>query len=125
MRKSPLPVLLRTEDGRICQDYHYFYVMFTPGEVLEVRALAGSPPPGKEIKEAEMDLPEGFRLSLTGNKKGFLLKRLSCGEWRLAASVDGFETERNSAGRILRFRQRGRLEAGYVWGTGERFHRVS
>ena len=125
MRESPLPVLLRTEDGRICQDYRYFYVMFTPGEVLEVRALAGPHPPGTEITGAEIDLPEGFRISLTGNKKGFLLKRLSCGEWRLAASVDGYETERNSAGRILRIRQRGRLEAGYVWGTGERFHRVS
>ena len=117
--------LLQTEDGRICQVYQDFHVMFECGSALEVKVLQGAPPPGEEIAEAEKKLPEGFQLSLTGNKKGFLLKRLSETGFRTIAEIGEYLPERDAEGKIRGIRQDGRLNARYIWGTGERYHRVN
>lgn len=69
MSRSDIIHLLQMEDGRLCQVYQDFHVLYRAETTLEVTVLQGTPPPGKIIESAEMELPEGFKLSLTGNKK--------------------------------------------------------
>ncbi|MBQ9210122.1 MAG: glycoside hydrolase family 31 protein [Clostridia bacterium] len=66
-------------------------------------------------------------MTLTGNKKGFSLKRLSHLDGENPAdvlTVTDFEIEESASGEILRIRQKGHLYARHIWGTGERYHTV-
>ena len=125
MTESVLIHLLKLEDGRICQVYQGFHVVFDCGSALEVKVLQGTPSPGKEISEAEMELPEGFKLSLTGNKKGFVLKRLSGKAFQTIAVIEDYFVDQDAYGKIIAVRQTGHLYARYIWGTGERYHQVN
>ena len=69
--------LLLLPEGSWCQVYERFHVIFHAGKFLEITVIEGSPPKGKAISNAAAELPEGYELTLTGNKKGFSLKRLS------------------------------------------------
>ena len=125
MSRSDIIHLLQMEDGRLCQVYQDFHVLYRAETTLEVTVLQGTPPPGKIIESAEMELPEGFKLSLTGNKKGFLLKRLSDKNYQSIVSVEKYHADQDADGQIVRFRQEGQLNARYIWGTGERYHQVN
>lgn len=114
--------LLELKDGTICQQYDGFYVNFRLTDHLEVMVIRGDAPEGTLTEEKKAALPEGFELALTGNKKGFLLKRLSnnCA----VASVKNYQILLSDTGEIKRIYQQGRLNANHVWGTGERYHAV-
>ena len=64
-------------------------------------------------------------MTLTGNKKGCLLKRLSIDSEAISVlSIDDFLLETGENGQIATIRQRGQLHARHIWGTGERYHAV-
>ncbi|MBR1585348.1 MAG: hypothetical protein IJ662_07415 [Clostridia bacterium] len=125
MISPPLRRLIQIDRQTWCQDYSQFYVLYKAGDTLAITVAQGEPPPGKILQEANAQLPEGFEMTLTGNKKGCLLKRLSHSESaQPVLSIDGLEIETDQAGRPARIRQRGQWNARHVWGTGERYHAV-
>ena len=125
MISSPLLGLIQVSDNTWCQVYSRFYVLYKAGPALEIIAEQSNPPQGKPIHEVSVKLPEGYEITLTGNKKGCLLKRLSNnGEAILVFSIDDFSLEAGEAGQITRILQRGQLDAKHIWGTGERYHAV-
>lgn len=108
-----------------CQIYDGFHVLYAAGETLEIVVMTGDPPAGKSIREVNIPLPAGYEMLLTGNKKAWVLKRLSQrGEARLVCSGERFETETDENGQIRLIRQEGQLNAAHVWGTGERYDAV-
>lgn len=124
MISPPLLRLIQVNQNTWCQVYARFYVLYKAGSTLEILAVQGGPPQGKSIPEAHVKLPEGYELTLTGNKKGCLLKRLSSEEEGPVLSIDGFSLEAGETGAVIRIRQQGRLRAKHIWGTGERYHAV-
>ncbi len=125
MISPSLKRLIQTEDGSWCQIYSQFYVLYKAGKQLHITVVQGNPPPGRSVEEATLNLPEGFTMNLTGNKKGCLLKRLSDKNEAIESfSIDDFAVERLENGQITRVRQRGQWKASHVWGTGERYHAV-
>lgn len=114
--------LRRMKDGALCQSYDGFHVIFRITDHLEVTVIRGRAPAGEPVEEIHSRLPEGFELTLTGIKKGFLLKRLSNGE--RVASIETYQVETAEDGEIKTFSQQGELNAKHIWGTGERFHAV-
>jgi hypothetical protein len=117
--------LLLLPDGSPCQVYDRFHAIFRGGESLEVTILEGQPPAGKAIAETQMELPEGYTLFLSGNKKGFLLKRLSSAQHAAAAvEVAQYRLDLADDGHITALEQTGTLSAAHIWGTGERYHAV-
>ena len=77
--REELRGLLLLPDDHWCQVYEDIHVIYHAGKTLEITVVQGPPPEGTAIEEAQASLPEGFELNLTGNKKGFSLKRLSAG----------------------------------------------
>ncbi|MBR0218271.1 MAG: glycoside hydrolase [Clostridia bacterium] len=125
MIDAKIKELLLLPDGSPCQVYDRFHVIFRAGESLEVTILEGQPPAGKAIAETQMKLPEGYTLFLSGNKKGFLLKRLSGTQNDAAAAeVAQYRLDLDGSGRITALEQTGKLNANHIWGTGERYHAV-
>ena len=122
MKTAVLKGLLLLPDGALCQVYEGFHVLFCRGEFLELTLVQGPPPGGRAVEEAQMELPEGYALSLTGNKKGFILKRLSQGD--SPVEITDYGTEMNGAGDIILLETRGTIRVRHVWGTGERYHAV-
>ena len=124
---SPPPLgLIRINEDTWCQVYAPFHVLYKAGTVLEITAAQGVPPSGQTIPEVTVKLPEGFEMTLTGNKKGFALKRLSCNQGvRPVLSIDHFSLETEKNGHITLIRQQGQLYARRIWGTGERYHAVN
>ena len=116
--------LYRLPEGSWCQAYEGFHVILRAGGHLEVTVIQGPPPPGEAAVEGHAELPAGYELSLSGNKKGFLLKRLSSDRSSLAAGIDEYTAETDGSGSITRLAESGTLNAGHIWGTGERFHAV-
>ena len=125
MIREGLRGLLLLPDGNWCQVYDDIYVIFQAGKHLEVTVVQGPPPKGAAIGEAQVELPEGYELTLTGNKKGFILKRLSHnGEKSLLAEVEEYRISINEHNTVVAVEQRGKLNGKHIWGTGERFHAV-
>ncbi len=125
MTRPPLPGLIRVNATTWCQVHDQFHVLYQAGKTLEITAVQGEPPPGVPAGEAVISLPEGYTLTLTGNKKSCLLKRLSSDHESLPVlSLDDWETETDADGHICLIRQKGQLNARHVWGTGERYHAV-
>ena len=77
MISPPLLGLIQVSEDTWCQVYSQFYVLYKAGTTLEISAVQGEPPQGKQVPEVSVELPEGYEMTLTGNKKGCLLKRLS------------------------------------------------
>ena len=125
MISPPIKGLKQMEDNVWCQVYEQFYLIIKTGKTLDIAGFSGDPPPGKNIRDVTLQLPEGFECSLTGNKKGFILKRLSVWEEEKAVlSMDAYSIETDEAGHVSWFQQKGQLCAEHVWGTGERYHTV-
>ena len=125
MISLPLRELIQVSDDTWCQVYSQYYVLYKAGATLEITVVQGDPPSGRRIREATVELPEGYRMTLTGNKKGCLLKRLSLQqEACLVLSIDDFLLESGETGGITWIRQQGQLYAKHIWGTGERYHAV-
>ena len=125
MTEAKIINLLRLPEGSWCQTYHGFHVIIHAAYHLEVTVIQGPPPPGKIITEAHAELPEGYEIFLSGNKKGFVLKRLShASDARTVAAVEDYRLETDENQKIILFEQRGRLNAEHIWGTGERYHAV-
>ena len=122
MIDSKLISLLLLPEGSWCQVYERFHVIFHAGECLEITVIEGSPPKGKAISNAAAELPEGYELSLTGNKKGFSLKRLSNEKATVTVDEYSFALDQNS--HVASFTQHGKLNVNHIWGTGERYHAV-
>ena len=125
MIAPPLQGLIQVTENTWCQVFSRFYVLYKAGTTLEIIAMQGEPPQGKPIQEVTVKLPEGYEMTLTGNKKGCLLKRLSIdGEAISVLSIDDYLLETGDNGHIATIRQRGQLHVRHIWGTGERYHAV-
>ena len=125
MISPPLQGLIQVDKDTWCQVYSQFYMLYKAGTALEIIAIQGDPPHGEFISEVTVKLPEGYEMTLTGNKKGCLLKRLSTNEEAfLVLSIDDFMLEAGEDGTIGRISQRGQLNVKHIWGTGERYHAV-
>ena len=115
--------LVKVSDRTYCQIYEGFYALFHVNDALEIVLKQGAPPEGSELLGVQEELPEGLQLILTGNKKGWLLKRFSSSE--TLASVEDYILRETKNGRIVAIEQRGQLAGDHIWGTGERFHSVN
>ena len=125
MISPPVLGLIQVNEDTWCHVYSQFYVLYKAGTVLEMIALQGDPPSGRLIPEVTVKLPEGYEMTLTGNKKACLLKRLSYDKEILPVlSIDDFTLEAGETGQITLIRQTGQLYAKHIWGTGERYHAV-
>ena len=94
MISPPLLGLIQVSEDTWCQVYSRFYVLYKAGTTLEISAVQGEPPQGKQVPEVSVELPEGYEMTLTGNKKGCLLKRLSFHRNPFSVlSVDDFSLE--------------------------------
>ena len=125
MISPPLLGLIQVSEDTWCQVYSRFYVLYKAGTTLEIIAAQGEPPQGKPIPEVSAELPEGYEITLTGNKKGCLLKRLSLHEDTLPIlTIDDFSLEAGENGLFTMVRQQGQLFTRHIWGTGERYHAV-
>lgn len=125
MIESKLRGLLLLSEGSWCQVYDSFHVIFHAKEFLETSVIQGPAPPGKAITQAHIELPEGYELSLAGNKKGFLLKRLSSARNdNIIVSVEEYRVSMDEQNNVICLEQRGKLNVTHIWGTGERFHAV-
>ena len=117
--------LLEVEDGLYCQVYEDFHILYRTGKTLEILLEQGEPPVGTARETIEAELPEGHRLCLDGNKKGWLLKRFGYRDKGMViASADDYILRVAKDGRVVAVDQRGRLAGEHVWGTGERYHAV-
>lgn len=124
MISPPLPGLIQVGESAWCQVFSRFYVLYKAEAALEIIAERGAPPQGKPVPEVSVRLPEGYEMTLTGNKKGCLLKRLSNQGSLPILSIDDFLMETEESGGSARILQRGQLQARHIWGTGERYHAV-
>lgn len=117
--------LLEVEDGLFCQVYEDFHILYRTGQTLEILLEQGEPPVGMARETIEAELPEGHRLCLAGNKKGWILKRFGYRDkGTVVASADDYTLRVAKDGRVVAVDQRGRLAGEHVWGTGERYHAV-
>lgn len=117
--------LLEVESGLFCQVYEDFHILYRTGQTLEILLEQGESSVGTARDEIEAELPEGHRLCLAGNKKGWLLKRFGYQDKGMViASADDYTLRMAKDGRIVAVDQRGQLEGKHVWGTGERYHTV-
>jgi len=117
--------LLEVGDGLYCQVYGHFHILYRTGQTLEILLEQGEPPVGTARETIEAELPEGHRLCLAGNKKGWLLKRFGYRDKEtVVASADDYTLRMAKDGRVVAVDQRGRLAGEHVWGTGERYHAV-
>lgn len=106
--------------------YDGFHAAIQGDRCLEVTFIQGPPPPASPVLDGEIPLPEGYVLSLTGNKKCFSLKRFSVnGKMKTVFSGDGLTVRRRADGDIAELTQYGTLKCRYIWGTGERFDSVN
>ena len=125
MISPPLLGLIQVSEDTWCQVYSQFYVLYKAGTTLEISAVQGEPPQGKQVPEVSVELPEGYEMTLTGNKKGCLLKRLSFHNNALPVlTINDFSLEAGENGHFTMIRQQGQLHARHIWGTGERYHAV-
>ena len=125
MIREELRGLLLLPDDRWCQVYEDIHVIYHAGKTLEITVFQGAPPEGTAIEEAQASLPEGFELNLTGNKKGFSLKRLSDGGTKeTVAEIGEYLVSVDDRNTVTALEQRGKLYGKHIWGTGERFHAV-
>ena len=125
MISPPLLGLIQVSEDTWCQVYSQFYVLYKAGTTLEISAVQGEPPQGKQVSEVSVELPEGYEMTLTGNKKGCLLKRLSFHNNALPVlTINDFSLEAGENGHFTMIRQQGQLYARHIWGTGERYHAV-
>ena len=125
MISPPLLGLIQVSEDTWCQVYSQFYVLYKAGTTLEISAVQGEPPQGKQVPEVSVELPEGYEMTLTGNKKGCLLKRLSFHNNALPVlTINDFSLEAGENGHFTMIRQQGQLYARHIWGTGERYHAV-
>ena len=117
--------LLEVEDSLFCQVYEDFHILYRTGQTLEILLEQGEPPVGMARETIEAELPEGHRLCLAGNKKGWILKRFGYRDkGTVVASADDYTLRVAKDGRVVAVDQRGRLAGEHVWGTGERYHAV-
>ena len=125
MIREELRSLLLLPDDNWCQVYEDIHVIFRAGKCLEVTVVQGPPPEGTAATETQVELPEGYELTLTGNKKGFILKRLSPdGNKKVVAAVEEYLVSVDDRNTVTALEQDGKLNGEHVWGTGERFHAV-
>ena len=125
MIREELRGLLLLPDDRWCQVYEDIHVIYHVGKTLEITVFQGAPPEGTAIEEAQASLPEGFELNLTGNKKGFSLKRLSAsGTKETVAEIGEYLVSVDDRNTVTALEQRGKLYGKHIWGSGERFHAV-
>ena len=125
MIREELRGLLLLPDDRWCQVYEDIHVIYHAGKTLEITVVQGPPPEGTAIEEAQASLPEGFELNLTGNKKGFSLKRLSAsGTKETVAEIGEYLVSVDDRNTVTALEQRGKLYGKHIWGSGERFHAV-
>ena len=125
MISPPLLGLIQVSEDTWCQVYSQFYVLYKAGTTLEISAVQGEPPQGKQVPEVSVELPEGYEMTLTGNKKGCLLKRLSFHNNALPVlTINDFSLEAGENGHFTMIRQQGQLYARHIWGKGERYHAV-
>ena len=117
--------LLEMASGLYCQVYENFHILYRAGRTLEILLKQGEPPAGTARETIEAELPEGHRLCLAGNKKGWLLKRFGCQNVEtVVASAEDYGLRVAKDGRIVAVEQRGQFAGKHVWGTGERYHAV-
>ena len=116
MIREELRGLLLLPDVRWCQVYEDIHVIYHAGKTLEITVVQGPPPEGTAIEEAQASLPEGFELNLTGNKKGFSLKRLSAGGTKeTVAEIGEYLVSMDDRNTVTALEQRGKLYGKHIW----------
>lgn len=124
--ESETPLGLFRDGNLFYLAFEGFYAAIESGHILTMIYKQGAPPAGVPALDTQVALPEGYSLSLTGNKKCFQLKRLSVqGEPETVVSIDKLSLRRTPDGHITEITQHGTLKSRYIWGTGERFDSVN
>lgn len=116
------PAAIFAHGSSVCIAFDGFHVRLDGGETLTVTVQTGALPEMPACENALLPLQEDFSLEVGKSPFIWELKRFSN---RSVLAVEGYRIRCGKQEGITQIEQIGRLNASYVWGTGERFHQVN